>query len=480
MLLRIFLLVSLSLSFCSCRVYLPSLKRFAIESTHSLTHSKVKYEGILALSDSPDKWHGQYMHEILVDMHGIPEENVVFMRDFRTVWFSPVEESNGWNFGLFSLLFDDDYIHAHLRSEIRVVSAPHGLSFGIQHDQVSWIDDSGILFVFSAGNSDRYGGSRDLLYPDHPRWNDPSRRDFTLVKEILATDHLIIASSLGFQWDDDRENITFSPGSINVKCGETKENCFSVIGYRPRYEPDHELFYVHKGFSTSEAAATLSAISFYLAQFYPTPEEIVSVLRSCAIDVGPPGVDEEYGVGLVNLFCSEVLEKEMAVAVSSSQVSEESHTLTALTQPLPETFSLFSSVGLTFQGVQGYAGVSYATQSLQAVAVAGFGFTPLGISSSLHQPSRVPFVEVGVRKPLHSHLSFIGTYGYQHGALSVHSIRTGLQLEKSLRNMRFSVYGGRHFFRSSIGLPGYQMAGARKVSFSRSAWEARFALSFSL
>ena len=214
--------------------------------------------------------HGRYMYEILVDAQGIPEKNVVFMEDFSSASFSPAHKYNGRNVGLFSLLFDDGYAHAHLRSDIRVVSAPYDLrSFGTLHDQVSWIDDSNILFVFSAGNSDRFGGSRDYLYSDNPRWDDSTRVDFDLYRKILATDHLIIDSSLGFQWDDDRENISFSPGSVNVKCGETKENCFSVIGYRPQYEIDHELFYVHEGFSTSEAAATLGAISFYLAQFYP-------------------------------------------------------------------------------------------------------------------------------------------------------------------------------------------------------------------
>ena len=480
MLLRISLLVLLSLSFCSCRVYLPSLKRFAIDSNHSYIYSKVKYEGILVLADKPDTHHARYMHEILVDIKGIPGENIVLMRDFLGVLHSPVSAYSGGNFGLSSLLFDDEYAYSHLRSEVRVVCAPFRVKiFGTLHDQVSWIDGSNILFVVSAGNTNHFGGSRDVLRPDHEFFQDDPRADFNLYKKILATDHLIIASSLGFQWDSNRENITFFPGSENVKCGETKENCFSVAGYRPRYEPDDERFYDHDGFSTSEATATLSAISFYLAQFYPTAEEIVSTLRSCAIDVGEPGVDEEYGVGLVNLFCPEVLEKEMATAVSSSQVSEESHTLTALTQPLPETFSLFSSVGLDFYGMQGHVGVSYATQSLQAVALAGFGRSSLGIYSDLYYEQNM-FFELGVRKPLTPHLSFIGTYGHQYGNLSVDSVRAGLHAVRQIGRMQASAYIGRHMFRCSLGLPGYQAAGARKVSFSRGVWEARFSLAFSL
>ena len=86
-----------------------------------------------------------------------------------------------------------------------------------------------------------------------------------------------------------------------------KKNCFSVAGFA---DVTHDGRHYNHSFPTSGAAAVLGAISYYLSHLYPTPEEVVSVLRSCAIDVGEPGVDEEYGVGLVNLFCPEVLEKE--------------------------------------------------------------------------------------------------------------------------------------------------------------------------
>ena len=463
------------LLFCSCRVYLPSLKKFAIDSSHSRIYSKVDYDGILVLGDEPDTHHGRYMHWVLTDLKGIPKENVVFVPGFFGYGASG---NHMFSDGLHSLLFSDEYSHILLQT--RVVCMPTILTvFGSLPDQVSWIEDTNILFVLAAENSSYHDGDRNLWYPDHPYWSNPNY-DFDLYKKMLATDHVIVASSLNFRWDGEDiygEDIAFSPGDLNVKCGELKENCFSVAG---KVDSTRTGLHYNHSLTTSGAAGILSAISFYLSQFYSTPEEIVSVLRKCAIDVGEPGIDEEYGVGLVNLFCPDVLEKEVSAAVSSSQVSEESHALTVLTHQSPENLSLLFSANLGFQGIQGYAGISYTTQSLQAVAVAGFGFTPLGISSSLHQPSRVPFVEVGIRKPLRPYLSLIGTYGYQHGVLSVHSVRTGLQVEKSLGTMRFSVYGGRHFFQSSLGLPGYQLAGARKVSFSRSAWEARFSLSLSL
>ena len=79
MLLRILLLILLPLSLCSCRVFLPSLEKFALESSYSRIHSKVSYDGLLVLGDSPDKGHGKYMHRVLTEVKGIPEENIVFM-----------------------------------------------------------------------------------------------------------------------------------------------------------------------------------------------------------------------------------------------------------------------------------------------------------------------------------------------------------------------------------------------------------------
>ena len=493
MLLRIFLLILLPLSLCSCRVFLPSLEKFALESSYFRIHSKVSYDGLLVLGDNPDTGHGSYMHRVLTEVKGIPEENIVFVPEFLYSSSSTSIAGEYRSKGLYLLLFSDEY--SHILSQARVVSIPTAIGMlGNIRDQISWIEGTDILFVFALGNASQlnpYKGDlddgsrpREFWYPDNPAWNLPYF-DYDLYKDVLATDHAIVASALHFRWDaqdEYGENIVFSPGDVNVKCGDLKENCFSVpgkIGFAGEALNNKTPYYYSHSFTTSGATAVLSAISFYLSQFYSTPEEIVSVLRSCAIDVGPPGVDEEYGVGLVNLFCPEVFEKEAAAAINSSEVSEESHTLTVLTQPLPKTFSLFSSVGLTFQGMQGYAGVSYATQSLQMVALAGFGNSSLGIYSDLYH-ERSMFFELGVRKPLTPFLSFIGTYGRQYGNLSVDSVRAGLHAVKQVGRMQASAYVGRHMFRCSLGLPGYQMAGARKASFSRGAWEARFALSFSL
>ena len=119
MVLRIFVLVVVSLSFCSCRVYLPSLERFAIESSGSRIHSKVRYEGVLALGDRPGTWHHDAMYRILTEVKGIPEENVITMSDFLYAYNGG---DHGWyNGGLLSLFYTE---YADLRPQIRVVCIP--------------------------------------------------------------------------------------------------------------------------------------------------------------------------------------------------------------------------------------------------------------------------------------------------------------------------------------------------------------------
>ena len=473
MFLRIFLLILLPLSFCSCRVFFPSLIDLAdfdqIDfSTSRVIQSQGGYTGFLIVGDVPGTSHAAAMEEYLVGMR-IPSKHYGIFPEFIRERRRHINDelTLGINVGI------SEYFSTQtpLSLATRVVGIPYTAPFGCSAEEISFIERSNAVFIMPVGN---ISGPEQRFFWDRNKYLHLEGTQFffwynAFISDLLPTGRVLVAASVGYDVVDGETVII--PSSSTDACGDTKEYCFSV--YSKGTPPS--------GGSSSVATIRLSGIAFYLSQLFPTPEEVVSVLRECAIDVGEPGVDREYGVGVVNLFCARVLEKEMAVASESSKTASSSSTLRALTDVslTSSKVSLFSSVDFSW-GMEGLIGVSYATSSLQAVAVAGFGFTPLGISSSLHQPSRVPFVEVGVRKPLRSYLSLIGTYGYQHGVLLVHSIRTGVQVEKSLGTVRFSVYGGRHFFRSSIGLPGYQMAGARKVSFSRSAWEARFSLSLSL
>ena len=120
-------------------------------------------------------------------------------------------------------------------------------------------------------------------------------------------------------WDDEtgttnrgtnKGDIIPSP-EIVVPCGDIAEWCFTVL-------PESY---------TSDASARLAAMAFYLAQLYPTAEEIVKTMNACAIDIGEPGIDREFGRGLANIVCAPVFEKELEAAMRVSSVIAHSPTL---------------------------------------------------------------------------------------------------------------------------------------------------------
>ena len=81
-----------------------------------------------------------------------------------------------------------------------------------------------------------------------------------------------------------------TPEVDTVSCGDIAEYCFVV-----------------PAMTSSEATAVLSSVMYYLMQMYETPEGAIHALKSCTKDIGEPGVDREYGQGLVDLRCPEAL-----------------------------------------------------------------------------------------------------------------------------------------------------------------------------
>ena len=81
-----------------------------------------------------------------------------------------------------------------------------------------------------------------------------------------------------------------TPHEQTISCGDIAEWCFVV-------PVSH----------SSPAAAVVSSILYYLMQMYERPEDAVNALKSCAKDIGEPGVDREYGQGLLDLRCPEAM-----------------------------------------------------------------------------------------------------------------------------------------------------------------------------
>ena len=221
-------------------------------------------------------------------------------------------------------------------------------------------------------------------------------------------------------------------------------------------------------------------MAFYLAQLYPTAEEIVDAMNVCAIDIGEPGIDREFGRGLANIVCGPVLEKELEAAMQISSVTAHSPTLERMLAYSEEDcgcMSFFSSVSHGFGTTVGHVGMSL---SGGITVLAGRGFAPIGVESSLFSETNL-FTEIGYKRSLFKkrdhRASFVATHSMQWGDTSASISRIGLQYAKQINRYTAGVYAGYRHARIAVGLPGYKLANANKVSFARGAWEMRFNLS---
>ena len=274
----------------------------------------------------------------------------------------------------------------------------------------------------------------------------------------------------------------------NVKCGLVKEFCYSLFG----------------GSGSSFASVLLGSLTFYLSQMWETPQEIIGVLNTCAEDVGEPGIDEEFGRGIVSVVCDTVQNRERTVVASSVQslnaasspvLNQMIGKSVALRSPpqslMPRSLAVsgrfrpFYAVRLyDLETASGYLGGEFALKGTSFLVSGGADYTPLGVRSSLLYAARTPFMEFGGKRSLYSRgghgVSVLGSYGRSKGDnLSVNVGRFGGQYGYRFTSSSvLSLYGGHRLAYGSLGIPGYRQAGAEPVPFTDHVPEAR--LSFSM
>ena len=444
--------------------------REVVTDSSSVIEKQGGYKGILIIGDYPDTKHGQNMKEVIAGFANItspdisiPEENLMFFEDFGHV----VRDDNNivvGNKGLWMLTSGE---YERLRRNTRVVHIPSLRPFG-GINSTPQIAENNIVFVFATGNTYSTLDRRDYWSTGHPFWEGYKMQYYHNMISAFNTGKVIAATSA---WEDktgtnDRgtNKGDIVPSEDVVQCGDIAEWCFTVL-------PESY---------TSGASARLAAMAFYLAQLYPTAEEIVETLNVCAIDIGEPGIDREFGRGLANIVCGPVLEKELEAAMQVSSVTAHSPTLERMLASGKEDcgcMSLFSSVSHGFGTTVGHVGMSL---SGGITVLAGRGFAPIGVESSLFGGTNL-FTEIGYKRSLFKkrdhRASLVATHSMQWGDTSASISRIGLQYAKQTDRYIAGVYAGYRHARIAVGLLGYQMANASKVSFTRGAWEMRFNLS---
>ena len=176
-----------------------------------------------------------------------------------------------------------------LRAETLVVNRSVATAF-LTNDAADLIRPLNIVWVAAAGNvraSLPCITDRDFWHPGNivACGRDPSGY-YTAMLNALETGKALMATAAVR-----REDGTVVPDETVYKCGDMMEHCFAVPGAG----------------STSVATAQVSAAVFHLFQLYENAEEVVRALKSCAEDVGEPGIDREFGLGVIDFRCSEAM-----------------------------------------------------------------------------------------------------------------------------------------------------------------------------
>lgn len=468
----------------SCSVPTARIEEDEVFAGQNALEEKVKaagpLRGLLTIGDftvdhpncDPVWCHAHLMKRYALEM-GIPEENL---------HVTPLV-------GLHQL-FGGDY-NPTVPKETLVFSFPVRWAGDVLDVELDILKRHDFLVVTSAGNTEN--NNRDLWEPSHPWWLG---RRWENAMKAFATGKVILAK-YAKRGDDG----TIVPLDENVKCGEAKEFCYSILTPVPRWCMDGTCH--NQDLGTSGASVNLGALTFYLFQLWDTPQEVVGVLNTCAEDVGEPGIDEEFGRGIVSVVCDTVRNRERSAVSSSLNVFNASPVLTQMagggesrqlvpqslaatsrSLPVAAWFRPFYAVrGHDLETVTGHLGGQFSLRGTDLFVSGGADYSPLGVRSSLLYSGRTPFMEFGSRRTLFARnghrIALLGAYGYSSGNdLSAHVGHLGARYEQALGAGLLALHVGYRQVRGHVGIPGYREAGAEPVPFVSGDPEVR--LSFSV
>ena len=247
-----------------------------------------RYKLVLSELDDGEAFEGSHAQRtVYVSMkeQGVPKANIHVHGPGITDWRV---------LGPYGFLTHPD--NAALRAETLVVNRSVLPAFS--RSSVEHLPAHNIIFVASAGNVNHHSVNqcdppdnpdRDLWRPDHSYFtcDGANRRwQYTATMDAVRTGKVLMATAAVRRQDG-----TVVPDTGVMMCGDTREQCFAV----------------EQSKVTSASAPALSAAVFHLFQTYEDAEDVVHALQSCATDIGEPGVDREFGQGLVDFRCAEAM-----------------------------------------------------------------------------------------------------------------------------------------------------------------------------
>lgn len=449
------------------------------------------FKGKIFLYDDMDSEHGKIMLEMLT--RSVPRESVM-KHDVYFVPQGPLQ--NGKPVPGFSPGF---YTKEGKRikdgASVRVIHIPWaGYNiplFPNEEGVLQMLKNYNILIVHAAGN---FGSipHLDIYQPDNPFWGSEYDHrsgirirlaEYRKVKQYFQDGHAIMATHAvkkpktfdkfaSFAYGSERsekdlESMYQNSGEyirhpLNARFGALKEYGFTVLFAFGDWTS-----------GTSNASAHVAAFAFYLCQLWDTTAEVLEVMQKTAIDIGEPGVDEEFGWGLINANHPIIWDRAMKRLEESLElclledVALEQGMMTAQ----KEGFDLFHSVESDKREI----GVIFGKNKVKVAFATGSTARPFGISSRFLQQQSTT-TQIGVQHSVTDNISVTGIYGHSsHENFGVNKGSIGLGYQKyfSDNSGNLSLYVGHRFVWGSVGIPGYRAFDIAQTPFALRMVEAR-------
>ena len=161
---------------------------------------------------------------------------------------------------------------------LKVVSIPvFGVAPILLEEEVRAVEALDVVWVHSVGNRGVIPGSEDGGVW-RPGQLDPRRENILQRNLERLRGRVVFAGAVEIG-----ENGT--PSAVGLDCGILMDWCFVVPAG-----------------TTSTASGIVSGMIFIFRQFYSSPEDAVEAMASCTRDIGAPGTDLVFGLGILDLY----------------------------------------------------------------------------------------------------------------------------------------------------------------------------------
>ena len=455
-------------------------------------------EGKIFLSDKANSWHGKHM---LSDMtKHTPEENILTANDFSLkegeVRYSRAHMDRMMTENLVRVFCEPNLWFHHAR--------PH-----TRETRLKILRDNDILAVHGTGNISKTTAisHANIYRPKDPYWGSESFgfkvSEYKEVKEYFQGGHAIMVNFATRKPATFQQFLNLVPHPKNekefrrlrgnlrkeydeksigeyirhpfgVSFGDLKEYGFSVFIER-RTIPAGNIS-VYPG--TSTASGRVAGFAFYLFQLWDTTEEVIAVMQKTATDIGDPGVDEDFGWGLINAHHPIIVDRAMEkVAENLSFCLMEDATLEeATTAAKEEGFDLFYRI----ESGRKELGFTYDNGNARFVSAVGSTQNPLGLRSKFLGKKRSKTFQAGFRYSLTEKFSIISSYGRGgHDDIVANQGTFGLGYRIFSDAGGLSLYVGRRIVWGALGIPGYAVVDVARTPFTLQMTEIRTSLHWS-